>query len=376
MQEWGWTNPVLVDEDGMIIAGHGRILAAQLLGLAEAPVMTARGWSPEQKQAYVLADNQLALNAGWDMGRLAVELSDLRGAGFDLALMGFSAEELIKISGGKGGLTDPDDVPEPEAVAASQLGDVWLLGDHRLVCGDCTDPAAVTACLGQEKPDLMLTDPPYGIGYEYKSHKDKASENADLVGRAFALAPEAKAWTPGLMNLARDIERFGKSRVLVWHKGFAAAGNALGGASTWEPVLVIGPRRKKLPDDHLHFGTERLTVEGKNLRELHSCPKPTSLFRHLINAFLETGEIAYDPFLGSGTTLISAEAEGRRCFGIEIDPIYVDLIVKRWQAFTGKTATLQPTGQTFEEISNARAQAKADPSETDHRESRTPSSNA
>ena len=136
MREWGWTNPVLVDEAGMIIAGHGRILAAQKLGILEAPVMTARGWSEDQKRAYVIADNKLALNAGWDMAALAVELGDLSGAGFDLGLIGFSSDELNKMAGGNSGLTDPDAVPEPPARAVSVLGDVWLLG-ATVTCPHC-----------------------------------------------------------------------------------------------------------------------------------------------------------------------------------------------------------------------------------------------
>ena len=136
MREWGWTNPVLVYEAGMIIAGHGRILAAQKLGILEAPVMTARGWSENQKRAYVLADNKLALNAGWDMAALAVELGDLSGAGFDLGLIGFSSDELNKMAGGNSGLTDPDAVPEPPARAVSVLGDVWLLG-ATVTCPHC-----------------------------------------------------------------------------------------------------------------------------------------------------------------------------------------------------------------------------------------------
>jgi len=155
MREFGWTSPVLVDENGMIIAGHGRVLAAAKLNMADVPVMVAKGWTEKQKQAYVIADNKLALNAGWDLEKLALELGDLQGAGFDMALIGFTEDELLELAGGTAGNTDPDEVPEPLPVAASQLGDVWLLGDHRLVCGDSTDPAAVAACVGQEKPLSM-----------------------------------------------------------------------------------------------------------------------------------------------------------------------------------------------------------------------------
>src|SRR5882724_10205244 len=159
--------PILIDEADGILAGHGRVLAARQLGVPEVPVVVALGWSEAQKRAYALADNKLAENAGWDRDLLKIEIGALGSLGFDLGLAGFSGAELVAIAAwGNKGLTDPDDVPEPSAVPATQAGDVWLLGPHRLVCGDCTDPAVVAACLGQERPHLMVTDPPYGVGYD------------------------------------------------------------------------------------------------------------------------------------------------------------------------------------------------------------------
>jgi len=167
IREWGWTVPCLVDEGGMLIAGHGRVLAARKLGLAEVPVMVARGWSEGQKRAYVLADNRLALNAGWDVELLRVELTDLRSIGADLGLIGFGDDELAELfAGGNAGLTDPDDVPEPLPEPVTVPGDVWLLGRHRLVCGDSTDADTVTKALKGTIPHLMVTDPPYGVEYD------------------------------------------------------------------------------------------------------------------------------------------------------------------------------------------------------------------
>src|SRR5215213_8771673 len=167
IREWGWTVPVLVDEAGELIAGHGRVLAARQLGIAEVPVMIARGWSEAQKRAYVLADNKLALNAGWDEELLRVELSDLRGLGADLSLIGFGEDELAALlADGTEGLTDPDAVPEVPAEPVSERGDVWVLGRHRLVCGDCTDPEAVAKALDGARPHLMVSDPPYGVQYD------------------------------------------------------------------------------------------------------------------------------------------------------------------------------------------------------------------
>jgi ParB-like chromosome segregation protein Spo0J len=166
IKEFGFTNPLLIDENRGIIAGHGRLAAALTLGFTEVPTIELCGLSPTQRQAYVLADNQLALNAGWDMDLLSNELADLQAQGFDLGLTGFSDIDALLAGRGTAGLTDPDAVPEPGARAVATLGDVWLLGGHRLVCGDSTDAAAVGACLGQERPHLMVTDPPYGVEYD------------------------------------------------------------------------------------------------------------------------------------------------------------------------------------------------------------------
>jgi hypothetical protein len=173
IEEWGWTIPVLVDEAGGIIAGHGRVMAAHRLGLEDVPVMVAAGWSEAKKRAYMLADNKLTLNAEWDLDRLAVEIAELRASDFDIALIGFNESEiddLLKADGG--GLTDPEEAPEPPADPVGALGDVWLLGKHRLVCGDCTDALVVGNALNGVKPHLMVTDPPYGVEYNPKWRDD------------------------------------------------------------------------------------------------------------------------------------------------------------------------------------------------------------
>src|ERR1700680_4292303 len=167
INEWGWTVPVLVDESAMLIAGHGRVLAARKLGLSEVPVVVARGWSEAQKQAYVLADNKLALNAGWDADLLKIELTDLRAMGVDLNLVGFSNDEISELLADySAGLTDPDSVPEPSDETVTVPGDVWVLGRHRLVCGDSTVAPTVAQALGGMSPLLMVTDPPYGVDYD------------------------------------------------------------------------------------------------------------------------------------------------------------------------------------------------------------------
>src|SRR5215208_2618823 len=176
IREWGWTTPVLVAEDGTIIAGHGRVLAARQLAISEAPVMVARGWSEAQKRAYLLADNKLTDNGGWNEELLRLEVADLAAMGFDLPLVGFSADELTALSATpNAGLTDPDDAPELPAEPVTVLDDVWILGRHRLVCGDCTDANAVAAALNGVSPHLMVTDPPYGVEYDPNGASGRAS---------------------------------------------------------------------------------------------------------------------------------------------------------------------------------------------------------
>jgi len=351
IREFGWTNPVLIDGDGGIIAGHGRLLAARKLGLAEVPCIVLDHLSETQKRALIIADNKLALNAGWDDAMLGLELQELAAEDFDMSLMGFSDDELASLTADKTeGLTDPDDVPETPAHPVTEPGDVWMLGKHRIVCGDSTDPL-VTDRVGSADCAMLLSDPPYGLGYEYAEHDDSDNnENAQLVADAFSLGPEPKVWTPGLNNLARDIGRFGRSRIIVWSKGFAAAGNGLGGASTWEPILTVGrtPERK-LNNDVLTVKTDRVEVDGQSLRKLHSCPKPVALYEALAGALTKAGQRIYEPFSGSGTTIIACEKSGRECRAVEITPAYVDVAVIRWQEFTGEKA-VHEDGRLFDDL--------------------------
>jgi len=183
IEEWGWTIPVLVDEAGGIIAGHGRVLAAHRLGLEDVPVMVAAGWSESKKRAYMLADNKLTLNGEWDMERLAIEIAELRASDFDISLIGFSESEIDDLlKADEGGLTDPDEAPEAPVEPVSKLGDVWLLGKHRLVCGDCTDALVVEKAMNGVKPHLMVTDPPYGVEYDaaWRGRRTRAGKRTSL----------------------------------------------------------------------------------------------------------------------------------------------------------------------------------------------------
>lgn len=353
VREFGWRQPIVVDEDGVILVGHTRRLAAIKGGYKQVPVHDATGLSDAQKRAYRLADNRTGEESEWDMPVLGAEIASLRLDGFDLAPLGFDLPELRGLEAKEPG-KDAEATPEPPKNPVTKLGDLWELGDHRLHCGDATKAESVAALMRGETATATFTDPPYGIGFNYDDHKDTADGNGALVAAAFELCPKAKVWTPGGMNLPRDISRFGRARVLYWHKGFAAAGNGVGGASTVEPVLVLAPARKKLPDDYLPFKVDRASVGGKNLGDLHPCPKPVALFEHLLRCLSGEGAIIYEPFCGSGTTLIAAEITGRRCYAMEISPNYCDVIIRRWEEFTGKKAKLAATGDSFEQTAKRR----------------------
>jgi len=216
IREWGWTNPVLCDEAGGLIAGHGRVLAARQLGIRDVPVIVARGWSDAQKRAYVLADNKLALNAGWDEAMLRVELADLKGLGADLSLTGFSGDELAGLLVDRtAGLTDPDEAPEAPAEPVAVLGDVWLMGRHRLVCGDSTEAKRAAAALAGVAPHLMVTDPPYGVDYDADWRNDRIQAGAGKGppgGRAVGRVHNDTVadWSPAWALFPGDV-------AYVWH---------------------------------------------------------------------------------------------------------------------------------------------------------------
>lgn len=341
LSRFGQRLPIVVQQQGMIVrAGNGRLAAAKSLGWTHMACVVVDEQSVDAT-AYAIADNRTAELATWDDETLAALLQSLPddarlAAGYDDGEL----KELLD------GLTPPevveDEAPAPLPDAVSRTGDLWVMGGHRLLCGDSTKAEDVERVSDGSKCDT-LTDPPYGIGYEYIGHADTKEGNPALWDSVFELAPGAKVWTPGLMNLSRELSKHKDARVLVWHKGFAQAGNGLGGASTWEPVLCLGVTGARLPNDYLHFGTDR----EPGLRDAHPCPKPVALYSHLMEHLMGRG--IYEPFSGSGTTIIAAEQLGRRCFAIEIEPLYVDVAVRRWQKLTGKDAVLESTGKTWAE---------------------------
>ena len=398
IREWGWTMPVLVDERDEIIAGHGRVLAAQRLGLKTIPVMVARGWSENQKRAYVIADNKLTLNAGWDAALLTLELGDLKEAGFDLGLTGFEdgeVGELFARAAIKAGLTDSDEAPEPPADPTTRLGDVWLLGQHRLACGDCTSAPVVERCLdGAARPLLMVTDPPYGVAYDadWRNRAFRA-DGTPIAGRAVGKVEndDRADWRAAWALFPGDI-------AYVWHgalhaskveESLLAAGFGLRAQIIWNKTAFVISRGdyhyrhepcwyavRKGKTGHWQGSRGETTVWDINHRRSetgHSTQKPVeAMLRPMLNNS-RAGETVYDPFVGSGTTIIAAQTSGRTALAVELNPAYVDVAVMRWQNFTGESATLDGDGRTFVEVraerlggddGSARAEGETNASET------------
>ncbi len=375
--EWGWTSPVLVDEAGMIIAGHGRVLAAQRLGLPEVPVMVASGWSEAQKRAYVIADNKLALNAGWDPELLPVELGDLKGLGFDLSLTGFGELELGKLLLDEPG-GDLDHAPAPPVVPVSQPGDLWICGEHRVLCGDATVRADIDRLLGEELADMTFTDPPYNVDYA-NSAKDKLrGKNRpilnDALGDGFgALLASASvnmlAVTKGAIYICMSSseldtlqkafrEAGGKwSTFVIWAKSAFTLGRA-DYQRQYEPILYGW----KDGANHYWCGArdqgDVWFFDKPHKNDLHPTMKPVALVERAIRNSSKSRDIVLDPFGGSGTTMIAAQRTGRRARLIELDPGYVDVVVQRWQSLDAGDPILAETGESWAVVAAQRERSE------------------
>jgi DNA modification methylase len=376
IRQWGWTMPVLADEDGVLIAGHARVRAAAKLGLTSIPVIVARGWSEEEKRAYRVADNQLAARGSWDPEQLSKELGDLKFDNFDLGLIGFEPDQLEKILGdlGSNGRSDPDNVPELPEEPVSQLGDVWLLGDHRVGCGDSTSATDVARVLSDSKPHLMVTDPPYGVGYDpsWRACRHQSSGN---LAQGKVLNDDRADWREAYALFPGDVAYvwFGALRGDVVAAGLAACGFQLRAQIVWAKqhfTLSRGDYHWKHETcwyavregktSHWQGGRKQTTLWeipnnnpfGNGQREErsgHGTQKPVECMRRAIANNSRPGQGIYDPFLGSGSSLLAGEMSGRMCYGVELDPAYVDVVVRRWQRFTGRDAVHQSSGQSFDE---------------------------
>lgn len=393
MREWGWTNPVLVDEAGLIIAGHGRVSAARLLGLGEAPVMVATGWSEAQKRAYTLADNKLALNAGWDPAMLALELGELGDLGVDLNLAGFTDEEIERLTSlGTAGKTDPDDVPPTPAEPVTRLGDVWQLGRHRLICGDATN-SDDWAKLNIGDGFVVFTSPPYNVGdasglrdkYKpgvpktrklYDKYTDDLSGDdyvgllSDTLAAAFAFVDAAAINVQPLAGAKRPLMRWMHDYsthlvdVITWDKGRGAPHIQPGIMTSRYEWIVVFSREENASRVIPHSSWQGKFANvyqsppqtANKFASIHGATFPSHLPEYIIGDLMNRSRGVVDCFCGTGTTIIAAETLGREGRGIELSPAYVDVSVVRWQQFTGGAATLEGDGRTFDVLHSERTE--------------------
>jgi len=365
IKEFGFTNPVLIDETGSIIAGHGRVMAARKLSITDVPSIRLTHLTELQKRAYIIADNKLALNSGWDDEMLAVELTDLKDMGFDLDLTGFSTDEIEALLAPTGteGLTDEDAVPEVPEAPVTVLGDVWLLGKHRVMCGDSTSIDAVEKLMDEQKADMVYCDPPYGMSLDTDYSKIKGSSKSPnakgykwnkVIGddldfdpsqfiSIFQDAREQFWW--GADYYFECLPRNGS--LLVWQKRDKADGNMIG--NDYE-ICWSKEKHKKATFWKRWVGFD--SVE-RGEKRVHPTQKPIDLHCWVFEQWGRKDDVVVDLFGGSGSTLIACEKTGRINRSMELDPKYCDVIVQRWQEFTGQTATLEQNGKPFISLKKA-----------------------
>jgi len=397
LKEFGFRQPIVVDAEGVIIAGHTRLLAAQRLGLAEVPIHVATGLTPAQVKAYRLADNRTAQETSWDDELLAIELEELLGLDIDAALTGFDEDELASLlAEPTQGLTDPDDVPEIPETPASAAGDLWLLGAHRLLCGDSTNVEDVQRLMNGKRAVLMPTDPPYLVDYDggnhpqtwanggkqpgaardsgtkhwdaYTDHESAVTFYSDFLAVALS---EALIETPflyqwfGMMKVDIVLEAWRAAgllphQVLIWSKTRRVL-TRCDFMWDYEPCMYGWVQGKRPASDRRPpaNATAVWEIESKiddSPGSIHPTMKPVEIVRRPITYHTKPGELIYEPFSGSGTAIIAAEETGRACCALELSPAFVDAAVLRWQAFTGKAATLDGDGRTFAEIAEERGE--------------------
>lgn len=373
IREFGWTNPILVDGDNGIIAGHGRLAAARKMGMTEVPTIELSGMTDVQKRAYILADNRLALDAGWDDELLAIELEELKDLNFDVSLTGFSPDEIDGlIDNGEECAEESEDaeLPETPEEPVTKTGDVWILGRHRLICGDSCTSGAVEQLMRDDRADMYLTDPPYNVAYQggtkdaltiMNDSMDDASFRQFLID-AFSMADSVMKpgasfyiWHADLEGFnfrgaCRDVE-WKVRECLVWVKNSLVIGRQ---DYQWrhEPCLYGW---KDGASHNWYSDRSQTTVLEFNKPARngeHPTMKPVELFRYLIENSSKSGDVILNSFGGSGTTLIACEESGRCARLIELDPKYCDAIVRRWQNMTGKHAVLESSGETFDELAS------------------------
>jgi DNA modification methylase len=373
IREYGFTNPVLVDGANGIIAGHGRVMAAGKLGLAIVPVIELAHLTEVQRRAYILADNRLAEQAGWDRELLALELGDLRDMAVDLSSLGFDAGDLDALL--RAGEADPreDEVPPVPAVPVSQPGDLWVMGNHRLICGDATDAVTVARVLDGVTPHLMVSDPPYGVAYDPAWRNRVGASETKRVGKV--MNDDRADWRAAWALFPGDV-------AYVWHgalhattvaESLIATGFAIRSQIIWAKERLVLSRGdyhwqhepcwyavRTTGKGHWTGDRKQTTVwniasRDQDAATVHGTQKPVECMRRPMLNNASPGQAVYEPFCGSGTSLIAAETCGRRSLAVELDPPYVDVAVQRWQTFTGRDAVLDGVGETFDQVRAARA---------------------
>lgn len=375
MVEFGFVNPILVGEEGVIVAGHGRLMAAQQLQMETVPVIVLGHLSETQRRALVIADNKLAEQAGWSEELLALELGELQDLGFDLDLIGFSDEELeglLELED-KPGQTDEDQVPKPEENVISQRGDLWLLGDHKLLCGDATQLDDVKTLLGDELADMAITDPPYNVDYsggnrEQMRGKERVILN-DKLGDDFY--DFLKSSVNNLLHVTKGAcyISMSSSELTTLQKAFQEAGGRWSTFIIWaknhftlgssdyqrqyEPILYGW----KEGHDHFWCGDRNQSdvwfVNKPQKNDLHPTMKPVELIERAIKNSSKSRDLVLDAFGGFGTTLIACEKTGRRARLLELDPKYVDVIIRRWQDYTGEEAIRYVDHECFDHLATS-----------------------
>lgn len=371
IRSFGFSNPIQVSVAGDVVAGHGRLAAARKLGLAEVPVVVLP-LSELNRRQLVLADNRIAMNAGWDNQMLNLELADLSGMGADLSILGFSTAELARaLSSVDGGQTDEDQIPELAEIAISQPGDIWQVGPHRIACGDSRDERLVKALFAGTVPQLMVTDPPYGVEYDPEWRHRRGVNNSARKNKI--KNDEIADWTPTWDLFPGEIAYVwhGALRSTIVAESLAKSGFSIRAQIIWakerlvmsqgdyhwqhEPCWYAVRRKGNWTGDRKQTTLWTIGSGGQDAETTHATQKPVECMRRPMLNNSSPGQAVYEPFLGSGTSLIAAQSCGRVCLGIEIDPLFVDLAIRRWQAFTGDKAARASDGATFDVLSQAAA---------------------
>ncbi len=383
MVKFGWTMPCLISDDGELIAGHGRILAATQLGLSKIPVLRLSHLDEDHRRALRLSDNSVADMAEWDELSLGLEVIDLQALGFDTDLLGFSPEfldGLLRAAQGvdevdNGSTEGEDDIPEPPVTPVSVAGDLWQLGSHRLICGDSTSADVVGRLLGGVKPLLMVTDPPYGVDYDPSWRNQAGAAKTKRTGKV--LNDDRADWREAWSLFPGDV-------AYIWHgalhattvaDSLIAAGFAIRSQIIWAKDRLVLSRgdyhwqhepcwyavrakgKGHWAGDRKQTTLWQIANKEQDATTVHGTQKPVECMRRPILNNSSPGQAVYEPFMGSGTTLIAAETTGRLCYGVELNPTYVDVAIERWQAFTGELAVLLDSGETFAALKSQRLAA-------------------